>query len=228
MRNVRIRIPIVFVIILTVFPLFAQKKLVVGKGAGWSTSFLAQSNSDDDVEVTIADIIGAGWGVTLDLPAGGAVIARNVGESFANESVAFLAPSPDAIDVVSLLSFNDGITRASFALPPIGSVTQAVSANVGPLVSDSEEIATITTFSESDVPLYVMLTDGSTGDRTVESFTSGVGVSQYRIQSQGVYLATVHVGYYGFGCHSRCEGAEVYGFASTGSPDGGSFRSFSF
>jgi hypothetical protein len=213
----------------------APKKLVIGNTAAYSTSIIATAKPDatETVEVNFADVILYRAGVTLAIPVGGAAYAREVEKKFESKKPFYLVDSTDEAAPCTVLSFNDGGTRSSFTLPPVGSIDATHSAFVGPLISDDVEGAWVTVFPErAKTPIWLVVRDaGDLSKRKWETFYADPPVTQYRIQTPGISIVEVKIGDPWFECLPYVDCTvygSVYGFASTGTPDGGNFRAFAF
>ncbi len=166
----------------------------------------------------------------VDLPAHGATVLRDpvvCVHGFA------LLPAPAAPAVAeSVVTFGDGVSMASFTLPPIGALWNddpAVLDRV--MVSDGREGIWLTLLPEHETPFYVVLRNAEDvgADPVIEKFRASPPIGQYRVEAQGVFRVEVYLGtdplYRCFPAQS-CAGVfgNVYGFGSNGTPLGGSMR----
>lgn len=243
-RNVRIRITIAFIALLVMIAGTAvaddpapshARKLVLAQGHGWDASLLALSNSPELERVILADCIGAGWGWEFNLPPGAAALRRHAASAFCAsvDAAFFLVDAPTNAAVMSLLSFESDSAQSSFTLGPIGYIDSAHPATLGPMISDSVDGAWITVFPAEPTPMHILIA-GQTGPDpiAVEEFVAMPPVHQHRIahKSDQPLTAHVRVGYEFFGCGigRSCSDFRVYGFGTSGRPDGGSMRTFQF
>lgn len=213
----------------------APKKLVIANTGAYSTSIIATANpgATETVEVNFADVILYRAGVTLTIPVGGAAYARAVEKAFESSKPFYLIDSTDDAAPCTVLSFNDGATRSSFTLPPVGSIDATRSAIVGPVISDDVEGAWVTVFpSKAGTPVWLIVRDaGDLATSRWETFKADPPVTQYRLVTRGISIVEVKIGDPWFGCLPMIDCSvygDVYGFASTGTPDGGNFRVFAF
>lgn len=172
-------------------------------------------------------------GYPFTVSEGGAELALHVHDYLCDAAGGFaLIEAPADVDVVTIVTYDDGAVRTSLAIGPIGAVTHdRPSIRRGPLVNEHSDGAYITTFASIETPMSVEIRDGrNIFLPIVEDFTASPPASQYRIQTEGIYFATVRMGWHVFGCFpSACSSyPPVYGFASSGDARGGNFREFPF
>lgn len=207
---------------------------------GFTTRLLASNESDELAEGAFSNRTNGPCQRTYSLhPNGGAEVIADIGAYFCDEQPYELIDAPTNIEVLSLISFRHGESVSSFSVGPIGAVVQGKVSRVGPLVNDDVEASFITTFPKTWTPMKVTLYDGKDPDRVVavELFASEpiacavdapagcepLRVSQYQIQTKGVFFAEVEIGWGLVGNFNP-----VYGFASSGAVNNGNFRSYPF
>jgi hypothetical protein len=201
----------------------APKKIVIAHGNGWSTSAIVENKTADPqtVDFNTCGIGPSPYFVTV--APNGADKVSNIevcGDWFA------LIDDPPGLTITSILSYENGASRASFPLPPFGAIDEAHPVTVGPVVVDDEEGGWVTVFAAYEgTPIKLTLHDARHVESDlVETFEAGE-ITQYRIQHSGLFYVTVEIGFDPIGAFA---GAPVFGFASTGTPAGGTFRPFSF
>lgn len=198
-------------------------KLVTATSGYYSTSIVlsAKADASEAVTVDVGDCVVGPSPLARSIEPAGADVLRNVGQYLCGGPFVLL-DAPADVDAISVISFRHGNDRSSFAVPPIGAIERKTKL-LGPLVSDDVEGAWITTFPTVETPLRAIVYDGRhLFVPLVEVFDAQPPVAQYRIQTEGVLFVEVEI--FSFGVPFP----PLYGFASTGSPDGGTFRAFPF
>jgi hypothetical protein len=209
------------------------RKLVVPQTGAYSASLLVIAG-EDPVEHDFSRCASGPSGAVVRLPAGGATILRNAGVAICASGFA-LIDAPEGATSLSVIRFDDGASRVSLPLPPIGALAGDGYVRVGPLIVDDEEGAWITVFAAyPGTPILVRLIDAENplSAPIVEKFKASPPVTQYAIAARGIFFAEIFLGVdFTYRCWpgASCDVfGSVYGFASSGSADGGNFRPYVF
>jgi hypothetical protein len=233
------RIPLVLslVLLLAVSSFAADPKLVAANTPAWSTSFLGVARPDLAHTATIRFgrcTIGP-VEYEMKIVPGGANIVRNIGQACVDPFSLLPVPSA-AVDVVSILSFRNGPDHSSFTLPPIGAISGSQTVRVGPLVVDDTEGAWLTLFVDKpSTPIFLTWVDAK-GDAAPisEAITVNGPVTQIHATWPGVWWLDVKIGNgipdpYACWPAADCSAfGDVYGFATSGTPEGGNMRVYPF
>jgi hypothetical protein len=167
----------------------------------------------------------------ITLPAGGANVLRKPVVCVYGFAMLDAPAAPASAETV--VTFNDGMTAASFTIPAVGALYDDTPAQLArPLIVDAEEGSWITVIPQyNDTPLYVVLRNAANlaAAPVIETFRAKLPITQYQVQASGIWWAEVYLGtdptYRCFPAKT-CEGVygAVYGFGSTGTTQGGSVR----
>jgi len=233
------------------------KMLPAANTNAWSTSIITTAGSeplDHDYSICQSGPSGA----RVELAAGAAALLRNPvacvngfallpapkprcasevnalrrrrQNSLVDAEVSCIDPSAEAV-----LSFDDGVTTASFTVRPIGALYGDAPVIVGrPLVSDEKEIVVVAVFPRYEsTPIYLELQDARSLMYlpVLEKFKASPPVAQHVLEAKGVFWIRVLLGYDDFyRCWpGTCEAwGNVYGFVANGTPIGGSMRVMAF
>ena len=202
-------------------------KLVVANSMEYEAAIVlsAKRGATETAEGWLRNCVPFGHEYSLD-PAG-AEYVTDLAENLCGEPAFALIDAPANADAVCVIRFQTVSERASFALPPIGSVTSEQSSTVGPLVNHGDIHSFVTTFPKAETPMRAKIFGGiHLFVPHSERFTVAPPVSQYAIQATGIYFVTVEIEACTF---APCPVYEpVYGFASDGDSLGGTFRAFPF
>jgi hypothetical protein len=206
----------------------APKKLLAADTEAWDFAIVVESGDAPLVhDFSLCRVTSA---AKVSLPAAAAQVLRDplvCADGFA------LLPAPPAPAIAeTIVTFNDGTSSASFTLPALGVLPADVALKVRrPIVSDDVEGSWITVIPTYDrTPLYVVLRDARDVDAPpiVETFKASRPITQHRIEARGVFWASIAVGtdptYRCFPSSTCSVYGDIYWFASTGTPAGGSFR----
>lgn len=217
--------------------LAAPPGLVVASTPQYSTSILVTSTPALTSPLTLNFSLcglGPSWAVVTVKP-GGADVARNIGVASCLPPFTVFAAPPPTVKAESIITFSDGRDRSSFTLGLIGALSGDQVIRLGPLVSDTEEGSWITLFPVSAATPFLATLFDARGvlPPSIELFRADPPVSQYRIAAKGVFWLELQLGYgipAPYGCWPKVCGdyGTIYGFASSGTPDGGSFRAYPF
>ncbi len=204
------------------------RKLVYANTAAYKTTILgwAQAGATGTASGEIGDCQGFGYPYTI-APTG-AIYVEDLASFLCGQPSFALLDAPTNIDTLSIVSSRLGSERSSFSVPPIGAVTDESPFNSPePLVNLGDRHTYITTFAEESTPMRATIFGGVyLYLPMIEDFTAEPPVSQYAIQATGVYFVSVSI--------RPCQvgpctvSAPVYGFASDGDSQGGTFRAFAF
>jgi hypothetical protein len=211
------------------------KRLVIANVGPYETALsgILVPNATGPVSVDITDSILSGYGAHFDLRPGDAAFADS--PLFEHVGI-FLVPAPtvDGLEVESLISYDDGTSRNSFSLGPIGAVT-AEHSSIGPFISDAKRGTWITTFPAKSTPVWLIVHDGlHLFAPAWETYTALPPVHQYQLATtnpSSMLFVEVRIGDPWFGClpFQDCSTfSPLYGFGSSGRPAGGNFKAFPF
>lgn len=212
--------------------------LVVASTPQYSTSILVTSTPALTSPITLNFSlcgVGPSWAI-VTVPPGGANIARSIGVASCIPPFTIFAAPPSTVKAESIITYDDGKDRSSFTLGPVGALFGDEVIRVGPLVSDDQEGSWLTFFPlVANTPVLVTLYDatGSGAPPRTELFRVSKPVGQHRIAAKGVFWVEIQLGYgipAPYGCWPLVcsDYGLIYGFASSGTPAGGSFRAYPF
>lgn len=125
----------------------------------------------------------------------------------------------------TVLSFDDGVNRSSFAIGAIGAVTSDAPAQIPEAVSDDAEGTWINAIGNGE--LVVDFYDGSNALIGTERVTVA-GVTQKQLATKGVGRLVVSLSSCHCGGGGYVDGTPIYGFVTVGSPKGGNLRAYVF
>lgn len=182
----------------------------------------------------------------IQLVPGGGGVVRGVGSGGCFPAFA-LFEIPDSlaalIDVETVITFDDGVTEASFQLGLVGSLKGDEVVRIRwrkpgdmPIINDAEEDGYVTVVPVvANTPFLVTLHDASSEGRppVTEFFRGDPPIAQHRIVATGSFWIDVQLGYgipAPFGCWPlTCDQyGEVFGFAHTSRPTTTNFRAMVF
>jgi len=131
-------------------------------------------------------------GYRPELQPGDAVVVRDLSES--RWTCKLLPPftllaAPNNVDSYTVTTYDDGKSRWSFKVPPIGAIDIDHSATVTPAVNDETDAMFVDVFPSQPVTVYIDFYTSS-GKHT-ESFDAAPPFAQYRVKQQGYGYAVV-------------------------------------
>ena len=222
--------------------------LVVASTPQYSTSILVTSTPALTSPITLNFSlcgIGPSWALVTVKP-GGADVARNVGVASCLPPFTIFAVPPSTVTAQSIITYDDGKNRSSFTLGAIGALSGDEVIELGwvgdgdqrrrwPLVCDDFECSYITMFpTVPETPFYLTLYDArGIAPPVVEQWPGSGPAHQHGLEHRGVWFATLQLGK-GIPAPYACwpkvcsDYGTIYGLASSGTPDGGSFRAYPF
>jgi hypothetical protein len=190
----------------------APPKLVLianTKDGHYATKLLAENSSSSPASF---DLHQAGC-LTLpfgNVPANGAGAADTAGK-FCSD---FVLSDPGALEVRSVIHFNDGRGESSLVVPPIGAVTFERPSNfIGPVINDGEMNAYLAFIASERSAVTLTFYDGSRKQIGIDATDVPAGVSLYKVPLKfPVGYISIALGFTQFGLYPSK--APLYGFVS--------------
>jgi len=204
----------------------APPKLVLianTKDGHYTTKLLAENSSSSPAAF---DLRQAGC-LTLpfgNVPANGAGAADTAGR-FCSE---FLLADPGALEITSIIHFNDGRAESSFVVPPIGAVTFERPSNfIGPVINDGDMNAYLAFITSERSAVTLTFYDGSRQQIGADATDVPAGVSLYKVPLKfPVGYISIALGFTQFGLYPSK--APLYGFVSNATERNGNSIIYSF
>lgn len=229
-RDSRISLTGVLMILATVVavigyscPASAQSRLVVAQSATWRTDALIANTSDAAQFVSFSDCLSQGASITLQ--PNDAFRVKDVGQWQCGMIREFYT-IPAQFNATTFLRFDDGHTKASFSVPPVGAIQPGGWLRVSPVVNDADFVTSINVFPTGIVRVFVDVFDATNHKIGSEAFDAQAPVAQYALKTK-FRVGSLQISTQSFGCVG-CQAQPLYGFVITSDPSGGNARVLPF
>jgi hypothetical protein len=201
----------------------SSPRLVVAQSPSWTTDALLSNDSDALESVSFTDCLTQGASATLN--PGDAFRLVNVG-MWQCGNVRQFYTIPAQFNATTLLRFDDGKTKASFSVPPVGAIQPGGWLRISPVMNDADFMTSINVFPAGLVRLVIDVFDATNQKIGTEIFDTSAPVGQYALHTR-FKVGSIVITTQSFGCVG-CEAQPLYGFVITSDPSGGNARVLPF
>lgn len=192
------------------------RKLVVAQGQNWRTDGFATGPAQVDFGTCLTA------GTSANLAAGETFRLKDVGLWQCSNPKAFYLLAEQA-NSFTFVRFNDGKTRASFYVPPIGAIQPNGWIRFAPITNDADYRLSLNAFPEKIARLFVKFFDAKNKAISEETCDVAPPVTQCSFKTQ-LSVGSIEITNPGY----VTAPPEVYGFLIVSAPDGSAGRTYPF